>query len=117
MIPAAAAAGHTAAHAGSSELYGGDVSTQIVLLLLGSGVVIFVQNARNGKAQDGSQYIAIGVVGFMLLFLSEFVPEIAFAFAALFFVAVLLNSPNGIPLIGSAGGNSTKANTTNKNGA
>ena len=111
---AAAAAGHTGAHAVSSEYVGGDVSTQIVLLLLGSGVVIFVQNARNGKAQDGGQYIAIGVVGFMLLFLSEFVPEIAFAFTILFFVAVLLNSPNGIPLIGAKGGNSVP--TTNKTG-
>ena len=105
-VPMAAAAGvHTAAHATSSEIVGGDVSTQIVLLLMGSGVIIFVQNARNGKPQNGGQYIAIGVVGFILLFMSEFIPEIAFAFASLFFVAVLLNSPNGIPVIDSKGGN------------
>lgn len=108
---AAAAAGHTGAHAASSEIMGGDVSTQIVLLLLGSGVVIFVQNARSGKPQNGGQYIAIGVVGFILLFMGEFIPEFAFALAALFFVSVLLNSPNGIPLIDSKGGNAPSTKT------
>ena len=99
MIPVVAAVGHTASHAGTSELYGGSVSTQIVLLLLGSSVIIFVQNARMGRPQNGDQYIAIGIVGFILLFVSEFWPAIAFGFATLFFVAVLLNSPNGIPVI------------------
>jgi hypothetical protein len=108
VMPAAAAAGgHTTAHAVSSEYIGGSVPTQIVLLMSGAAVVIFVQNAKNGKAQDGNQYIAIGVVGFILLFLSEFFPSIGFAFAVLFFVAVMLNSPNGIPVIDSKSKTST----------
>lgn len=99
MIPAAAAAAHTGGHTASSTYMGDNVSTQIVLLLLASGVVIFVQHARQGEPQQGDQYIAIGIVGFIMLFMAEFIPEFAFAFTLLFFVAVLLNSPNGIPVI------------------
>src|ERR1035438_3893574 len=79
--------------------------THVILLLLGSAVIIFVENAKDGKPQDGNQYIAIGVVGFILLFLAEWLPALAFAFALLFFVAVILNSPNGIPVIESSGSN------------
>jgi hypothetical protein len=74
----------------------------IIVLLAGSAVLVFVQHARSGQGQNGTQYIAIGVVGFMLLFLAEFAPEIAFGLAVLFFVGIMLNSPNGVPVIGSA---------------
>lgn len=79
----------------------GNHKEMIIVLLAGSAVLIFVQHARNGKAQNGKQFIAIGIVGFMLLFLAEFIPDLAFAFAILFFVGVLLNSPNGVPVISS----------------
>jgi hypothetical protein len=78
----------------------------VLTLMLGSAVVIFVSNARNGKPQDGGQYIAIGIVGFILLFLAEFAEDLANAFALLFFIGVILNSPNGIPII------TPKASTT-----
>lgn len=74
----------------------------IIVLLAGSAVLVFVQHARSGQGQNGTQFIAIGVVGFMLLFLSEFAPEIAFGLAILFFIGVFLNSPNGVPVVGSA---------------
>lgn len=83
------------------DLFVGNDKQYIVMLLAGSAVLIFVQHVRSGKAQDGKQFIAIGVVGFMLLFLAEFAPEIAFGFAALFFLIILLNSPNGIPVVSS----------------
>ena len=71
----------------------------IILIMVGSAILIYIQHARNGTPQDGTQFVAIGVVGFVLLFIAAFAPAIAFAFALLFGVAVALNSPNGVPII------------------
>lgn len=84
------------------EMYMGNHKQMIIVLLAGSAVLIFVQHARSGQAQNGKQYIALGIVGFMLLFLAEFAPDVAFALAILFFIGILLNSPNGIPVVSSA---------------
>lgn len=75
---------------------------QIVLMLVLAAVIIFIQHDSTGKPQDGIQYTAIGVVGFALLILAQFAPDIAFAFTILFLVAVILNSPNGVPLLSKA---------------
>src|SRR5450830_691559 len=95
VAPLVIAAGHTAGGIAS----GGSMNTQILLMMTGSAVVIFVQNAKKGNPQQGDQFIAIGIVGFVLLFIAAFWPEIGFGFAILFYVSVLLNSPNGIPVI------------------
>jgi hypothetical protein len=73
----------------------------IILIMAGSAVLVFVQNTRRGQPQDGRQYVAIGVVGFFLLFFAEFAPSLAFAFALLFGLSVILNSPNGVPIVAS----------------
>jgi len=70
-----------------------------MLLLILAGVIIFIQKERSGKGQDGRQYAALGVVGFILLMLANFWPDMAFLFTLLFVTAVILNSPNGVPFI------------------
>lgn len=75
---------------------------KIVLILAVSAAVVFIQHVRSGQGQDGEQYIAIGVVGFILLIIGEFAPDVAFALALLFLVAILLNSPNGVPVVAGA---------------
>lgn len=79
----------------------GKNETSIILLLVLAGVVIFIQHDRSGKAQSGTQFAALGVVGFILLVLANFVPSLALVFTVLFVVSIVLNSPNGIPVIGN----------------
>jgi hypothetical protein len=74
---------------------------QIVMLLVLAGVIIFIQHDKSGKPQSGVQFAALGVVGFVLLVLAQFWPGVAFTFTILFVVAVILNSPNGIPIVGA----------------
>jgi hypothetical protein len=81
-----------------------DQEQQILLLLIASGVIIFIQHENSGKPQQGTQYAALGVVGFVLLFLAQFWPEVALTFTVLFVVSIVLNSPNGVPLIGGGSG-------------
>lgn len=112
-----AAASHIATHGAASQVIPAgqsDKEQQILLLLILAGVIIFIQHDNSGKAQDGTQYAALGVVGFILLVLAQFWPDIAFTFTVLFVVAVVLNSPNGIPVIGKAtqGAASTTASTS-----
>lgn len=76
-----------------------DSGTGTILMLVASGVLVFVDHARAGKPQDGNQYVALGVVGFALLFLGEFAPDLAFGFSLLILVSIILNSPNGLPFI------------------
>lgn len=79
---------------------GSDHEIQIVLLLVLAGVIIFIQHDKSGQAQSGVQFAALGVVGFVLLVIASFWPDVAFLFTILFVVAVILNSPNGIPIVG-----------------
>jgi hypothetical protein len=104
-IPAAAAVKTVATKSGAAQVtpkLQSDKEQQIMLLLILAGVIIFVQKQRSGKGQDGVQYAALGVVGFVLLMLANFWPDVAFLFTLLFVTAVILNSPKGIPFI-SAG--------------
>lgn len=102
-VAAAAKAGSGAGHADAllnpKGAFMGNNKEAIILLMTASAVIIFVQHARSGQSQDGNQYVAIAVVGFFLLLLASFLPEIAFAFALLFTLGVVLNSPNGVPLL------------------
>lgn len=99
------AASTIATHQAASSIAGAPsgVSTSetkaILLLMTMSAVVIFVQNARTGKPQSAEQFIAVGVVGFILLMLGNVSPPLGLSFAILFFVAIVLNSPNGVPLV------------------
>lgn len=112
-----AAGGHVAAHqagvnyTGVPSGMGGDYNGEILLLLISSAGLIFIDNARSGKGQSGDQYLALGIMGFVLLFLGQFAPELAFAFTLLVFVAIILNSPNGIPFV--PGTSSDTADSTN----
>lgn len=72
---------------------------KVVLVLVVSAAVVFIQHQRSGQGQSGEQFIAIGVVGFILLLIGEFAPDVAFAMALLFLVGILLNSPNGVPVL------------------
>lgn len=102
---ALAAAGKAGAHIGASQFanapsgMGGDYNGEILLLLISTGGIIFIDHARSGQGQPGDQYAALGITGFILLFLGQFWPEVAFAFALLIMISVVLNSPNGIPFI------------------
>lgn len=92
---------------------GGDYNGEILMLLVSSAGIIFIDHARSGQPQPGNQYAALGIVGFVLLFLGQFWPEIAFAFTVLIFVSIIFNAPNGLPFISSANtGNSTGINPT-----
>lgn len=102
-----AAGGKAAAHIGASQFanapsgMGGDYNGEILLLLISTGGIIFIDHARSGSGQPGDQYAALGITGFILLFIGQFWPEIAFAFALLILISVILNSPNGIPFMAS----------------
>lgn len=86
---------------GGFEFGGGsDHEMQIILLLVLAGVIIFIQHDKSGQPQSGVQFAALGVVGFVLLVLASFWPDVAFLFTILFVVTVILNSPNGIPIVG-----------------
>jgi hypothetical protein len=93
---------------------GGAYNGEILLLLVSSAGIIFIDSVREGKGLEGQQFIALGVAGFVLLFLGQFFPEIAFAFTLLFFVGVLLNSPNGIPFVSTGSSTTTSTTTTTK---
>ena len=103
-----AAASHVAAHgaagAGSQVIPSGNTSEeqQILLLLVLAAVIIFIQHDKSGTTQNGTQYAALGVVGFLLLVLAQFWAELALTFTILFVVSIILNSPNGIPVIGGS---------------
>lgn len=100
------AAGHAATHGAASQVVPSgksNVEQQMLLLLILCGIIIFIQSERSGKGLNGVQFAALGVVGFFLLVLAQFWAEVAFAFTILFTVSIVLNSPNGIPLIGSGG--------------
>lgn len=105
---AIAAVGKAGAHIAGSQFagapggMGGDYNGEILLLLISTGGVIFIDHARTGQGQPGDQYAALGITGFVLLFLGQFWPEVAFAFTLLIFISVILNSPNGIPFINSS---------------
>lgn len=112
---ALSAVGHVAAsQIGSAPSgMGGDYNGEILMLLVSSAGIIFIDHARSGQPQPGDQYAALGITGFILLFLGQFWPEVAFAFTVLILVSIILNSPNGIPFIGkNSGGNSTGINPT-----
>ena len=95
-------------HVGASQLagapsgMGGDYNGEILLLLVSSAGIVFIDHARSGQPQPGNQYAALGIVGFVLLFLGQFWPEIAFSFTVLIFVSIIFNSPNGLPFISSS---------------
>jgi hypothetical protein len=100
-----AAVSHVASHGAASKVVpsgGSDDEQYILLLLVLCSVIVFIQHDASGKPQDGNQFAAIGVVGFLLLVLSQFIPELALTFTILFTVAIILNSPKGVPLISSA---------------
>lgn len=117
-----AAAGHAASHGAAGAVGqvvpGGESQTeqQILLLLILAGVIIFIQSERSGKGLNGVQFAALGVVGFFLLVLSQFWPEVAFSFTLLFLLSIILNSPKGIPLVpGAVGGSSEPASSVVQN--
>lgn len=98
-----AAVGHAASHGAASQVVPQGKSNQeqqILLLLVLAAVVIFIQADRTNKPQNGAQYAALGVVGFILLVLAQFWAEAALAMTILFVVSIILNSPNGIPVVG-----------------
>jgi hypothetical protein len=102
MVAATHAAGHAAASGlGTGPSGMGDNGELIIVLMVISTGLVFIDHDRSGKPQSGNQYIAIGVVGFFLLLLSNFWPEMALAMAALFTVSIVLNTPNGVPFISS----------------
>lgn len=102
-----AAASKVGAHVAGSQFanapsgMGGDYNGEILLLLISTGGIIFIDHARQGQPQPGDQYAALGITGFILLFLGQFWPEVAFAFTLLILISVILNSPNGIPFMAS----------------
>lgn len=83
---------------------GGDYNGEIIMLLVSSAGIIFIDHAKNGQPQPGNQYAALGIVGFVLLFLGQFWPELSFAFTVLIFVSIIFNAPNGLPFIGANSG-------------
>lgn len=94
-----------AAHGASGlagNVGGGDNEELIIVMMVVSAGLIFIDHDRSGKPQDGNQFIALGIVGFFLLVLDQFWSELALAFAALFTVSIILNTPNGIPFIPSS---------------
>lgn len=112
-----AAARVAASHGAASQVIpqgSSDKEQQLLLLLIVAGIIIFIQHEKSGQPQQGTQYAALGVVGFGLLFLANFWPDGAFMFGLLFVLAILLNSPNGIPVVGgsSSSASSTDASST-----
>lgn len=114
-----AAASHVATHGAASQVVpSGNTSEeqQILLLLVLAAVIIFIQHDKSGNPQSGSQYAALGVVGFILLVLAQFWAELALTFTILFVVSIILNSPNGIPVIGGSSTPTPAAGTPNQPG-
>lgn len=103
-----AAVGHAGAHIGANSIanapsgMGGDYNGEILLLLVSSAGIIFIDHARAGNPQPGNQYAALGIVGFIILFIGQFAPEIAFAFTILLMVSIIFNAPNGLPFISNS---------------
>lgn len=101
----ATAASHATTHTAASQVVPSGNSNkeqQILLMMILAAVIIFIQHDSSGQKQDGTQYAALGVVGFILLVIAQFWAEFAFGFAVLFLLSVILNSPNGIPLVSKA---------------
>jgi hypothetical protein len=102
---AMAMVGHAASHGAASQVIPqghSDQEQQILLLLVLAAVIIFIQTENSSKALDGQQFAALGVVGFILLVLAQFWPEVALTFTVLFVLSIILNSPNGVPVIGGS---------------
>ena len=98
-----AAVSHVASHSAASQVIPSgksDHEQQILLLLVLATVIVFIQTDKSGKQQSGVQYAALGVVGFFLLVLSQFWPSVALTFTILFVTSIILNSPNGVPVVG-----------------
>lgn len=76
-------------------------NTGTFIILVGSAGLLLVDDLRSSGAFNEVQFVALGVVGAILLFVGTFAPELAFAFASLFGLSILLNSPNGIPFVTS----------------
>ena len=119
---AMAAASHVAGHqalssfgSAPSGLEAGN-NQEIMLLMVASAAMIFIDHDRSGQPQNGNQYLALGIVGFVLLFLGEFWPEFAFGFAVLIFVSIILNSPKGLPFVPSTKPSTTTTPTTTTGG-
>jgi hypothetical protein len=112
---ASAAGAHFAGQGVAAGMPNGELnnnqSEYILLLLILCAVIVFIQHDRTGEPQSGTQYAAIGVVGFVLLVLAQFWPELAFTFTVLFFVSIVLNSPNGVPLISSSTSSSSTSDS------
>lgn len=102
------------AAAAGAPTSGGDNDELIMIMLVISAGLIFIDHDRSGKPQDGNQFIALGIVGFFLLVLDRFWSELAIALAALFTVSIILNTPNGIPFVSSS--TSTAPGTPNQPG-
>jgi hypothetical protein len=101
-----AAVSHVASHGAATQVVPqgkSDHEQQILLLLILAAVIVFIQTDKSGKAQNGVQYAALGVVGFFLLVLSQFWPSVALTFTILFVASIILNSPNGVPVVNSLG--------------
>lgn len=73
--------------------------TGTFVVLVGTGAVMLIDDLRSKGKFNEVQFVALGVVGAIILFVGTFVPQLAFAFACLFGLSVLLNSPTGIPLV------------------
>ena len=76
-------------------------NTGTFVLLIGTAGMILVDDLQGHGKFNEIQFVALGIVGAIILFVGTFVPDLAFAFAALFALSVLLNSPNGIPFVTS----------------
>lgn len=115
-----AVVGKTAAHGAASSFgsaasnMGGDNDELIILLMVVSAGLIFIDHDRSGKPQSGNQFIALGIIGFVLLLLDRFWSEVAVGLAMLFTVSIVLNTPNGIPFVSS--GPTIAPGTPNKPG-
>jgi hypothetical protein len=109
----AGAAKAGAGHAASQVIPQGksNAEQQILLLLILAAVVIFIQTDKSGKQQSGTQYAALGVVGFILLVIAQFWAGFALGMTVLFVVSIILNSPDGIPVIGGSKGSATELPT------
>lgn len=110
------AAGHIVSHQAASSVanapsgLNANQNQHILLMMVASGAIIFIDHARSGEPQTGNQYAALGVVGFALLFLGEFWPEMAFGISILILLSIILNSPRGLPFV------PTKKKTTKNKG-
>lgn len=85
------------------------MQNETFIILVGCAGLLLVDDLGGHGHINLVQYIALAVVGAVLLFVGTFAPSLATAFAALFGISILLNSPNGIPIISNK---SSTANTT-----